>query len=87
MNNLAYGLIMRELEACDSGVRSFVSVQGALCMYPIFQFGSEEQKRKYLPGMAAGKIIGCFGLTEPNFGSNPAGMLTRSQESKRWMDS
>lgn len=82
MNNLAYGLIMRELEACDSGVRSFVSVQGALCMYPIFQFGSEEQRRKYLPGMAAGKIIGCFGLTEPNFGSNPGGMLTRGERTK-----
>ncbi|MGA9772396.1 MAG: acyl-CoA dehydrogenase family protein [Blastocatellia bacterium] len=82
MNNLAYGLIMRELEACDSGVRSFVSVQGALCMYPIFQFGSEEQKRKYLPGMASGEIIGCFGLTEANFGSNPSGMLTRAKRVK-----
>src|SRR5215216_2619329 len=76
MNNVAYGLIMQELEACDSGIRSFVSVQGALCMYPIYQFGSEEQKRKYLPEMANGKVIGCFGLTEPNHGSNPAGMLT-----------
>lgn len=78
MNNVAYGLIMKELEACDSGIRSFVSVQGALCMYPIFQFGSEEQKKKYLPDMAGGKVIGCFGLTEPNHGSNPAGMLTRA---------
>jgi glutaryl-CoA dehydrogenase len=78
MNNVAYGLVMQELEACDSGIRSFVSVQGALCMYPIYQFGSEEQKRKYLPDMAAGKVIGCFGLTEPNHGSNPAGMLTRA---------
>lgn len=78
MNNVAYGLIMQELESCDSGIRSFVSVQGALCMYPIYQFGSEEQKRRYLPEMAAGKLIGCFGLTEPNHGSNPAGMLTRA---------
>jgi len=79
MNNVAYGLVMQELEAGDSGIRSFASVQGALCMYPIFQFGSEEQKRKWLPQMAAGKVIGCFGLTEPNFGSNPSGMLTRAR--------
>jgi glutaryl-CoA dehydrogenase len=79
MNNVAYGLVMQELEAGDSGIRSFASVQGALCMYPIFQFGSEEQKRKWLPQMAAGKVIGCFGLTEPNFGSNPSGMLTRAK--------
>lgn len=79
MNNVSYGLVMQELEAGDSGVRSFASVQGALCMYPIYAFGSEEQKRKYLPDMAAGKIIGCFGLTEPNFGSNPSGMLTRAE--------
>jgi glutaryl-CoA dehydrogenase len=80
LNNVAYGLIMQELERGDSGVRSFASVQGALCMYPIFQFGSEEQKRKYLPGMAKGEIIGCFGLTEPDFGSNPAGMITTARE-------
>lgn len=79
MNNVAYGLVMQELEAGDSGIRSFASVQGALCMYPIFQFGSEDQKRKWLPQMAAGKVIGCFGLTEPNFGSNPSGMLTRAK--------
>jgi glutaryl-CoA dehydrogenase len=79
MNNVAYGLVMQELEAGDSGIRSFASVQGALCMYPIFQFGSEEQKRKWLPQMAAGKVIGCFGLTEPNHGSNPGGMLTRAK--------
>lgn len=79
MNNVAYGLVMQELEAGDSGIRSFASVQGALCMYPIFQFGSEDQKRKWLPEMAAGKVIGCFGLTEPNFGSNPSGMLTRAK--------
>ena len=70
---------MQELEAGDSGIRSFASVQGALCMYPIYQFGSEEQKKRFLPDMAAGKIIGCFGLTEPNFGSNPSGMLTRAE--------
>jgi len=79
MNNVAYGLVMQELEAGDSGIRSFASVQGALCMYPIFQFGSEDQKRKWLPSMAAGKVIGCFGLTEPNHGSNPSGMLTRAK--------
>src|SRR5690606_24534984 len=78
LNSVAYGLIMQELERGDSGVRSFASVQGALCMYPIFAFGSEEQKREYLPRMAAGEVIGCFGLTEPDFGSNPAGMLTRA---------
>ncbi|HSB08247.1 MAG TPA: acyl-CoA dehydrogenase family protein [Blastocatellia bacterium] len=80
MNNVAYGLVMQELEAGDSGIRSFASVQGALCMYPIFQFGSEEQRRRWLPQMAAGKVIGCFGLTEPNFGSNPSGMLTRAKK-------
>lgn len=86
MNNVAYGLVMQELEACDSGIRSFVSVQGALCMYPIYKFGSEEQKKKYLPDMANGKVIGCFGLTEPNHGSNPAGMLTRAVRVKDgWM--
>jgi glutaryl-CoA dehydrogenase len=78
LNNVAYGLIMQELERGDSGVRSFASVQGALCMYPIYAFGSEEQKRRYLPEMAAGKVIGCFGLTEPDFGSNPGGMITRA---------
>ncbi|MGQ0538414.1 MAG: acyl-CoA dehydrogenase family protein [Gemmatimonadaceae bacterium] len=76
LNNVAYGLIMQELERGDSGVRSFASVQGALAMYPIYAFGSEEQKRHYLPRMARGEIIGCFGLTEPDFGSNPAGMIT-----------
>jgi glutaryl-CoA dehydrogenase len=79
LNNVAYGLIMQELERGDSGVRSFASVQGALCMYPIFTFGSEEQRRRYLPGMASGEIIGCFGLTEPDFGSNPAGMITTAR--------
>ena len=78
MNNVAYGLIMQELERGDSGVRSFVSVQGALVMYPIFAFGSEEQRRRWLPAMAKGEAIGCFGLTEADYGSNPAGMATRA---------
>ena len=76
----SYGLIMQELERGDSGLRSFVSVQGALCMHPIDAFGTDEQKKKYLPGMAAGKLIGCFGLTEPDFGSNPGGMITRAKK-------
>jgi glutaryl-CoA dehydrogenase len=80
LNNVAYGLIMQELERGDSGVRSFASVQGALVMYPVYAFGSEEQKRHYLPKMAQGEIIGCFGLTEPDFGSNPSGMITMAHE-------
>ena len=82
LNNVAYGLIMQELERGDSGVRSFASVQGALAMYPIYAFGSEEQKKQYLPQMAAGEIIGCFGLTEPDFGSNPSGMITMAKQQK-----
>jgi glutaryl-CoA dehydrogenase len=82
LNNVAYGLIMQELERGDSGVRSFASVQGALAMYPIYAFGSEEQKKRYLPKMAAGEIIGCFGLTEPDYGSNPSGMITMAREQK-----
>ncbi len=82
LNNVQYGLIMQELERGDSGVRSFASVQGALAMYPIYAFGSEEQKQKYLPKMASGEIIGCFGLTEPDFGSNPSGMITMAKEQK-----
>jgi glutaryl-CoA dehydrogenase len=74
----AYGLAMQELERGDSGLRSFVSVQGALCMYPIFAFGSEEQRARWLPRMASGEVIGCFGLTEPDHGSDPAGMITRA---------
>lgn len=80
LNNVAYGLIMQELERGDSGVRSFASVQGALVMYPVYAFGSEEQKRRLLPSMARGETIGCFGLTEPDYGSNPAGMITRARE-------
>jgi glutaryl-CoA dehydrogenase len=80
LNNVAYGLIMQELERGDSGIRSFASVQGALVMYPIFAFGSEEQKRYWLPRLAGGQEIGCFGLTEPDFGSNPGGMLTTARQ-------
>lgn len=76
MSNVEYGLIMQELERGDSGLRSFASVQGALVMFPILTFGSEEQKKKYLPKLASGEFIGCFGLTEPGFGSNPGGMTT-----------
>jgi len=78
MSNVQYGLIMQELERGDSGLRSFVSVQGALVMYPIREYGSEEQKQRWLPALQQGKAIGCFGLTEPDFGSNPAGMRTRA---------
>ena len=80
LSPVAYGLILQELERGDSGLRSFVSVQGSLCMYPIYAYGSEEQKQKWLPGMAASKLIGCFGLTEADFGSNPGGMLTRIED-------
>ena len=80
MSNVEYGLVMQELERGDSGVRSFVSVQSALCMYPIYAFGSDAQKDKYLPRMATGEVLGCFGLTEPQFGSNPGGMLTRAKK-------
>jgi len=79
MSNVEYGLIMQELERGDSGLRSFVSVQGALVMYPIFTFGSEEQKQHWLPRLQSGEAIGCFGLTEPGFGSNPAGMKTTAR--------
>ncbi len=80
MNNVAYGLVMQELERGDSGVRSFASVQSSLVMYPIFAFGSEEQKDFWLPKLAKGESIGCFGLTEPDYGSNPGGMITRAEE-------
>jgi glutaryl-CoA dehydrogenase len=78
LNNVAYGLINQELEYGDSGLRSFVSVQSGLVMYPIHAFGSEAQKRHWLPRLASGDAIGCFGLTEPDYGSNPSGMLTRA---------
>jgi glutaryl-CoA dehydrogenase len=79
MSNIEYGLIMQELERGDSGLRSFVSVQGALVMYPILTYGTEEQKQRWLPRLQSGEAIGCFGLTEPGFGSNPAGMKTRAR--------
>src|SRR5512142_2243436 len=80
MSNVEYGLVMQELERGDSGVRSFVSVQSALVMYPIYAFGSDAQKQQWLPGMQKGEILGCFGLTEPMFGSNPGGMRTRATQ-------
>jgi len=79
LNSVAYGLICQELERGDSGLRSFVSVQGSLVMFPIFAYGSEEQKHEWLPRLASGEVIGCFGLTEPDFGSNPAGMQTKAR--------
>ena len=94
MSNVMYGLACQELERGDSGLRSFVSVQGSLCMFPIHRYGSEEQKQRWLPLMARGEVIGCFGLTEPEFGSNPAGMATRARRdggdwvingTKRWI--
>jgi glutaryl-CoA dehydrogenase len=94
LSEVGYGLAMQELERGDSGIRSFASVQGSLVMYPIHAFGSDEQKQRYLPDMAKGKIIGCFGLTEPDYGSNPSGMRTTAIEdgnhyvlngTKRWI--
>ena len=94
LSEVGYGIAMQELERGDSGVRSFASVQGSLVMYPIHAFGSEEQKQRYLPEMAKGKIIGCFGLTEPDFGSNPSGMRATARDdgdayvlngTKRWI--
>jgi glutaryl-CoA dehydrogenase len=94
MNNVAYGLVMQELERGDSGLRSFASVQGSLVMYPIHAYGSDEQKERWLPALAAGRAIGCFGLTEPDFGSHVAGMRTRAERrgdgwvlngTKRWI--
>ena len=86
MSNVEYGLLMQELERGDSGLRSFASVQGALVMYPIHTYGSEEQKQHWLPRLQSGEAIGCFGLTEPQFGSNPAGMLTRAvKDGRDWV--
>ncbi len=94
LDNVAYGLVMQELERGDSGLRSFASVQGSLVMYPIHAYGSEEQKERWLPELAAGRAIGCFGLTEPDFGSHASGMLTRAERkgdgwllngTKRWI--
>ena len=80
LDQVAYGIIMQELERCDSGLRSTSSVQSSLVMYPIWKFGSEEQAKKYLPKLASGEMIGCFGLTEPDFGSNPGGMITNFKD-------
>jgi glutaryl-CoA dehydrogenase len=80
LNYVCYGLIAREIERVDSGYRSMMSVQSSLCMYPIYAFGSEAQKQKYLPKLATGEYIGCFGLTEPDFGSDPGGMITRAKK-------
>ena len=86
MSNVEYGLIMQEIERCDSGLRSFVSVQGALVMYPILTYGSEEQKQRWLPLLQSGQAIGCFGLTEPGYGSNPAGMTTKAvRDGAHWV--
>ena len=86
MSNVEYGLVMQEIERGDSGLRSFVSVQGALVMYPIYTYGSDEQKERWLPKLQSGAAIGCFGLTEPGFGSNPAGMQTRAkQDGGHWV--
>jgi len=86
VSNVAYGLLMQELERGDSGLRSFASVQGGLVMYPILEYGSEEQKKQWLPKLAQGKVVGCFGLTEPEFGSNPGGMITRvKKDGKNWV--
>src|SRR5580658_2211762 len=85
MSNVEYGLVMQEIERGDSGLRSFVSVQSALVMYPILTFGGDVQKQRWLPRLQTGEAIGCFGLTEPGFGSNPAGMLTRARrEGAEW---
>ena len=80
LDNISYGLIMQELERCDSGVRSTASVQSSLVMYPIYRYGNESQRKKYLPKLASGELIGCFGLTEPNHGSNPGGMTTNIKD-------
>ncbi len=86
LNGVSYGLICQELERGDSGIRSFVSVQSSLCMFPIHAYGTEAQKQKYLPGMARGELIGCFGLTEPHGGSDPSNMKTHARRrGKDWV--
>ena len=80
LDHISYGIIMQELERCDSGLRSTASVQSSLVMYPIWKYGSEEQKLRFLPKLATGEMMGCFGLTEPDFGSNPGGMLSNFKE-------
>ncbi|HRG90991.1 MAG TPA: acyl-CoA dehydrogenase family protein, partial [Chitinophagales bacterium] len=80
LDEISYGIIMQELERCDSGIRSTASVQGSLVMYPIYKYGSEEQRKKYLPKLGKGELFGCFGLTEPDHGSNPAGMVTNYKD-------
>ena len=80
LDNISYGIIMQELERGDSGVRSTASVQSSLVMYPIYQYGNEEQRKKYLPKLATGELMGCFGLTEPDHGSNPGGMTTNIKD-------
>src|SRR3977135_4230858 len=86
MSNVAYGLMTQELERGDSGIRSFVSVQGALVMYPILTYGSDEQKQRWLPRLQSGEAVGCFGLTEPDFGSNPAGKRdTAKKDGDGWV--
>src|SRR5271165_1728336 len=86
MSNVEYGLVMQELERGDSGLRSFASVQGALVMYPLLTYGTDEQKERWLPKLQSGEAVGCFGLTEPGFGSNPAGMQTRAkQDGGHWI--
>ena len=86
VSNVAYGLLMQELERGDSGLRSFASVQSGLVMFPIMKYGSDEQKKQWLPKLARGEVVGCFGLTEPEFGSNPSGMITRAKRDvKNWV--
>ena len=86
VSNVAYGLLMQELERGDSGLRSFASVQGGLVMYPILEYGSEEQKKQWLAKLARGEVVGCFGLTEPEFGSNPGGMITKAiRDGDNWV--
>ena len=80
MSHIAYGLVCQELERCDSGIRSFVSVQGSLVMFPIYAYGNEDQRKKWLPKLASGEAIGCFGLTEPDYGSNPGDMITTAKK-------